>query len=191
MKKTILTVALALALTVTSVYALTMTLDVDELKDLAGAGDMNLGAMSSPDVYFPATFYEGIVVGGGIYATSTAIDGSVLSAKEITDYAQIDMLYTGDGGADGLFTTTLPASTTLVSFLPEAGMCTTRILRNTHATAASSTTITAGTGIVLMEHTAAAETLNGGNDSVMTWCREFNGTGRGDFTVKLEEYTDI
>jgi hypothetical protein len=150
-----------------------------------------LGAFPGPDIYEPVNLYNTFTYGGPVLSTSTAIDGSTLLAREINNYQQIDMRYTGDGGADGIFTTTLPASTTLQHFLPEVGMCATRLFRNTHGTAASSTTITAGSGTILMEHTAAAETVSGGEDVMMIWCREANGSYIGDFTVKLEGWVNI
>ena len=189
--KVFLTVALTLVISTSVAFAITM--NVDELKDLVNVSDVRMfSAMASPDVYVPTRFHDTVTVGGAILATSTTIDGSTLLAREIINYQQININYTGDGGADGLFTTTLPASTTLASFLTTAGDCTTRLFKHLNTTAASSTTITTGTGITLMESIGAAETVAGGGvDVEMKWCREFNGTKAGDFTVKLTQYDDI
>jgi len=170
--KVFLTVALTLVISVSVAFAMTMT--VDEFKELYDDGrETMLSAFASPDIYYPVRFHDTITAGGGVLATSTTIDGSTLLARDITRNVQINMDYTGDGGADGLFTTTLPASTTLASFLTTAGDCTTRLFKHLNTTAASSTTIIAGTGITLMESIGAAETVAGGGvDVEMKWCRE-------------------
>jgi len=189
--KVFLTVALTLVISVSVAFAMTMT--VDEFKELYDDGrETMLSAFASPDIYYPVRFHDTTTVGGGVLATSTTIDGSTLLARDITRNVQIDMDYTGDGGADGLFTTTLPASTTLTHFMTEIGDCTMRLFKHLNTEAASTTTIIAGTGITLMESIGAAETVAGGGvDVEMKWCREANGSLPGDFTVKLTQYDDI
>ena len=189
--KVFLTVALTLVISTSVAFAITM--NVDELKDLVNVSDVRMfSAMASPDVYVPTRFHDTVTVGGAILATSTTIDGSTLLARDITRNVQINMDYTGDGGADGLFTTTLPASTTLTHFMTEIGDCTMRLFKHLNTEAASTTTIIAGTGITLMESIGAAETVAGGGvDVEMKWCREANGSLPGDFTVKLTQYNDI
>ena len=154
----------------------------------APAVSENLGAMSGPDFYQEIQFFDGSVEVNRIMATTSSIEASTLSANEIIKYDRIEYSNSSDGGADGLHALTLPASSTMKAFLQEPGSCTNRMIVNTETIAASSTTITAGTGVTIQENTNNDEILGGGQTAVMKWCRNYSGSAAEDFSVYLTEF---
>ena len=82
-----------------------------------------------------------VTVANTVVATTTLGTASTLLASTLTGASQIDMT---PGGAS--WTLTLPASSTLTSFIPTAGQVRTVYFHNATTTAAVNITIAGGTG---------------------------------------------
>lgn len=71
-------------------------------------------AAPGPDVYVPTWFAQTVTIGGNVFATSSA--GAVTYTA-----ASLNNVNTIQHTATGALTATLPASSTLTSFVPKAG----------------------------------------------------------------------
>ena len=97
------------------------------------------GAMPGPDLYNDMYFHQKLVNSGRVLASSSAIASATLLPRDVTRYEQIDYNPIVGSAAAGLHILTLPASSTMVSFLSNASECTITKIRNVNTTAASST----------------------------------------------------
>jgi len=187
--KVFLTVALTLVISASVVFAINMT--VNEMLEIQNraTNEVTFGAFPGGDIYQDVNFFQKEISYNRTMATTSSLEASTLLAREITRYERIEYDNSSDGGADGLHTLTLPASSTLTHFLPVNGSCTHTLIVNNEATAASSTTITAGTGVAINEATDGAEILGGTQTADLMWCRNYSGTSANDFTVYITEYT--
>lgn len=141
------------------------------------------GASSQPtERYF---FKGGLTDGSGCFATSTT--GTLTNA----DLNRNNCIYlTATGAGQGVISLTMPASTT-VSYLNDAGSCTSWFVDASDLAAATTTTIVAGTGndVVGLDATGAgtgADVLDGGEYGKITSCRQSDG----DIVTFVEEYLD-
>ena len=134
------------------------------------------------------TFYVGgnttlnnLTYGATTVASSTANATETLLVSDLTTYSGMD--YTP---GDLAVTLTLPATSTMTSFVASAGNCFDWRFRNLDDTSATSTTIVAGTGIdlVMPEATGADVIIEGGNEAKLKFCRELDS----DVTVYVTEY---
>ena len=117
--------------------------------------------------------------GGAILASSTAGAADTITEAQLIAYSQID--YTP---GDAAVTLTLPATSTLTTLIPNAGDKVTFKIRNLDATAATSTTIAAGTGMDLVENENGDVVIEGGNEAYIRLIRESDT----DVTVSVDEY---
>jgi hypothetical protein len=117
--------------------------------------------------------------GATTVASSTSNATETMLVSYLTTYSGVD--YT-----PGLVavTLTLPATSTMTDFIPNAGDCQAFRLRNLDSVAATSTTIAAGTGIDLVENENGDVVIEGGNEARMLFCRELDT----DVTVYVDEY---
>lgn len=122
----------------------------------------------------------GLTYGLTTLASSTAVS-STLPITYLTNYSGLD--YTPGNVA---VTLTLPATSTMTSFISNAGECFNWRFRNLDGTAATSTTFAAGTGITLRkpETTGADYVIEGGNGALLMFCRELDS----NVTVFINEY---
>lgn len=154
----------------TGTFSSTLTVTgATTLSSTLAAGNTNVGALT---------------YGNGVLASSTAVATGVLTQADLLTYSSLD--YTLTNAANTL---TLPATSTLTSFITTAGECADFRIRNLTATAATSTTIAAGTGMDLMENENGDVVIEGGNEAQLKFCRE-SGAGGGDITVYVDEYID-
>lgn len=100
-----------------------------------------LGAFPGPDVTVPMVFRGGTTYAKNL-ATSTSGSAVTLNVGDLRDYNTV--FYTPNVSA---VTVTIPASSTLAGFLPEAGMTTQQCWYNATGTAAATITFAASTGI--------------------------------------------
>lgn len=143
----------------------------------AATGGDNLGYGVTPGIsMFPASFTN-LTQGGAYYATSTAVSASTLSATEMDDVSYIKLTPTG-----AAHTLTLPATSTLSNFAPNPGDFRTIIIQN-GATAATNTTIAAGTGMDLQEPDGQNVVIGQSNYAILTFYRQSNG----DMVVTVDE----
>lgn len=135
-------------------------------------GDDNLSTTGNANV-------GGLTHGNTMVASSTSNAAETLSVTDLTSYSGMD--YTP---GDLAVTLSIPASSTLESFISNAGKCFDWRFRNLDETAATSTTIAAGTGIDLVENENGDVVIEGGNEAQLKFCRELDT----DITVYVDEY---
>lgn len=121
-----------------------------------------LGAVSSPEFYSPARFFNGVTL-SSVFATSSTGAGT-LTAANILDKTTI--LSTNAGA----LTITLPASSTLKSFVPTAGDRVSMVIVN-QGTALL--TLAGGTG-TLLQTASSTKTVNIGGTAILEWVRKSN-----------------
>lgn len=114
------------------------------------------GAIPGPDVYFPVFFHDGLIDGGGVRATSTNDITATLLAADFDKEKMIVFTPNVTG-----ITLTLPASSTMTSFLPNAGENREIILCNGTTTSGASFTLAEGTGINLHQATSSLAIQDG------------------------------
>lgn len=116
-----------------------------------------------------------ITQGGGIRATSTTNTSETLLATDFDTENVID--YTANTGDT---TVTLPASTTLTSFLPTAGQMRTVWVRNATTTAATDIIIVGGSG-TLLKVASSTNQIGGG-----VGAQQINGDTDGGNHARLD-----
>jgi hypothetical protein len=150
----------------------------------SGDGD-SLG--SAPGVALWPTSVTTFTQGGGIYATSSSAAASTLLASSIAEANIVDMTWNYAAG-----TLTLPATSTMTNIAPNAGDMRTIWIRNASPTAATSTTIAAGTGMTFKSAATSslATILVGDTDADNTVRLDFVRKADSDFNVYLTKYQD-
>jgi len=125
-----------------------------------------LGASAGPDMSnrtaFNAAYYS-----GGVFSVATTGATHTLTDREIANVSVISIPSSAAGPA---LTLTTPASTTWTS-LPKNGDVQTWVIDNLHTAAATTTTITAGTGVDIDGTTANDDVINGGVSGTLTCWR--------------------
>ena len=135
---------------------------------LAVTGATTLTGALTADVTDVGRFTQG----GAWTASTTAAATAVLPVSDLITYSGMNYTPT-----DAAVTLTLPATSTMTAFIPNAGDEATWHFTNETATAATSTTIAAGTGIDLRESadTGADVVIEGGNHAKLTFKRSTGG----------------
>lgn len=134
-----------------------------------------------------------VTQGGGIRATSTTNTSETLLATDFDTENVID--YTANTGDTTL---TLPASTTLTSFLPTAGQMRTVWIRNATTTAATDLIIVGGSGTLLKVASSTnqigggvgAQQINGDTDGGNHARLDFVRKANTDIEVMMTPYRD-
>lgn len=143
----------------------------------------NIGAVSGPyvymDMYMQDVKMKRMTFGRLTIASSTAGSATTLLEANLTEYSGMDFT-----PGDNAVAFTLPATSTMTTFIPDVGDCSLWRIRNLDATAATTTTITAGTGIDLVENENGDVIIDGGNEAQLLFCRELDT----DVTVYVDEY---
>lgn len=134
-------------------------------------GRDGVGAVVGPEVLTRMQFKSGLSE-GGIFTISTTSSAKTLRDAEIKDVKVISIADTGLSAASAL-ALTLPASTSWPS-LERAGDYQAWIVDNVRATAATTTTITAGTGVDIDGTTANDDVINGGVSGLLECWRLAN-----------------
>lgn len=151
MNKTLVIASIALVLALTGMFFPKVTDRVVETVSLGASGSgQNTGSLQT---------FSGGLVQGGVYATTTTASSFTLPARSISD-ATIIRIGTSTVNAPAQ-TVTTPASTTWQG-LDQIGDSKVWIIDNLYGAAATTTTITAGTGVDLDGVTASDDIINGG-----------------------------
>lgn len=116
--------------------------------------------------------------GSGVLASTTMETTATALASYVTDYRC--WAFTPNVANTAL---TLPASSTLSTFLPTAGTCHTIKLENVSSVNATTTTIVAGTGMDLQEPDGQDVVIGGTNYANIEFCRRSDT----DFVVTVDE----
>lgn len=125
-----------------------LTLDSGNLTLTSGNVSVT-GSLTSSGAATVGTFTQG----GGIRATSTTGTVVPLIASDFDTENVIDVTLNTSSG-----TLSFPATTTLASFIPTAGQTRTLFIRNATTTAATTLTITGGTGVLLKNASSTSPT---------------------------------
>lgn len=122
-----------------------------------------------------------VTEGSGVYASTTAaVAAGTLNESDILNYTSMDLTATGDT----THTLTLPATSTMTTLIPNAGDYVMWHFRMIGTAAKASTTITAGTGIDLVENENGDVIIEAGNEAWLRFIRESDT----DVTVSVDEY---
>ncbi len=154
-------------------------------KDITTAGTITGEQITSTDdMTVSGTLTSAIVNsnGGsstGVYASTTMETTATLLASSITDYSYLALTPN-----DANTALTLPATSTLSSFIPTAGACKTIIIENVSSVSATTTTIVAGTGMDLQEPDGQNVVIGGNNYANITFCRRSDT----DMVVMVDEF---
>lgn len=127
-----------------------------------GKGSVNLGAVSQPDFYQQINAYSGIRLSSA-FATSSTGSGTLT----YSNIKERSVILSTNAGA---LTLTLPASTTLKSFLPKAGDSAKYVIVN-QGTALL--TLAGGTG-TLLQTASSTKTVNIGGTATLDFVRKAN-----------------
>ena len=176
MNKTLVIASIALVLALTGMFFPKVTDRVVETVSLGASGSgQNTGSFQ--------TFSGGMANGGDIVATST-LSNSTLTARDLMRASCIDMNITQSSG-----TLTLPATSTLASWLPAGGhreIC----VRNATTTSSITLTVAVGTGMTLKNSASSTNIITGDTDGDNTlWIRLFRKSDK-DYNVYMSRFQD-
>ena len=143
-----------------------------------------VGASAGPEHTEAQFFYGGASLGSNCFATSTS---GTLTTRTLLDNGCIHITAAGAGQA--VISLTLPATTTMSGILPKAGSCREWFINADDVAAATTTTIVAGAGHVLigLDATGAgtgADVIDGDEFGTLKMCRLSNG----DVASYVQEY---
>lgn len=126
---------------------------------------------------------NGAVTQGGQSCTLTDATGGAytLSATELANCSYLK--FAAGGAGQEVIALTQPASSTLSTFLPNAGQCRSYTYDATALAAGTTTTMTAGTGWNVIAYTANDDVIDGNEYSSWTICRQ----PTSDFYWKVSE----
>lgn len=126
-----------------------------------------VGALASPDIYGQLRVHGTLVSGGCITTVSTTSATYMLSADEMDSCGVISIASLPTSAALALTT----AASSSMKTIPTAGDSTTWIIDNLHTAAATTSTITAGTGVDIDGTGANDDVINGGVSGLLTCWR--------------------
>lgn len=133
---------------------------VDGTAVIDGDGNWDGAVTGTTGTYSGILNAEGGFVEGGILTISTTSSSYTLTAAELDNVKVISIADMGAGQA--ALALTLPATSTMTALLPTSGDAQEWIIDSLAASAATTTTITAGTGIDIDGTTANDDVINGG-----------------------------
>lgn len=124
-----------------------------------------LGVFSGPDIYDDVRFYGKVFTkeftqGGGTLSIATSSGTYTLTQAELAEANVIKV--SAAGVTDATLSLTLPATSTMTTLLPNDGDTRDWTIWNNYATAATTTTVVAGTGIDLQGDGTGDDVINGG-----------------------------
>jgi len=169
--------------TVALAYAITSNINVEgdynNYEATQEPAEVNLRAVAGPDVYSDINIHGTLTDGGKIQNASTTLTTNItLTAAQVCEGSIITVnsaATTATVSAAGL-TVTMPATSTLwTSCLQDEGAHTSVLFANLSPTAASTTVLTAGTGMDLLEAgdgSVTNVTLGGGDRAKIDFYRQ-------------------
>jgi len=144
-----------------------------------------LGALSGPDVIFPMRFHKTITWNQPVLATSTSGTATTLKASDMNSYGTIDLM-----SNVAAFTYTLPATSTMLGFLPNDGDTREWIFHNATSTAVT-LTIVKGTGMYLVGDSANDDIIDNDEYAVLTcWNAYYRTALNVDIVCAIRELND-
>lgn len=159
MSKTIAVVALVVVLALGVMFPRATTTVVERVSNLGASGQTHSNV----------EYFNGVVE-GGVFTLSTTSSAVTLRDNDLKSAAVISISAAGTGVAQPALALTLPASTTWSS-LDVNGQSQSWVIDDNHTAAATTTTITAGTGVDIDGTTANDDVINGGVSGRLTCWR--------------------
>lgn len=182
-------IVLAVILVVGGIYVITTGNSSDIPTSPSLSGTTNLDSLSlSGTLDAGTTTVSRLTEGGGVFSTSTDDTTPALSERHLRNYSYIEFTPQGGGGT----TLSLPATSSLTSFVPNAGDTAKIIIENGTTTTGTDgqITISAGTGIILHEPDGQNVIIDGqssaseGNYAVLEFWRRSDT----DVVVTVDEH---
>lgn len=124
--------------------------------------ELNFTAFPGPDVYADVNIHGTFTYGGGINATSSAAVTQTLVMGDLLNYSYIDVMNNKEA-----LTWTLPATSTMISMLPEDGSTRSWLFHNATSTELKTLTFAAGAGMDLVSASSTSEILDAGDWAVL------------------------
>lgn len=146
---------------------------------------VNVGSNSAGPEHSNQEFFNGgLVVGGGVRATSTTGTVVPLLASDVMNNGIIDVTLNQQDA-----TLSFPASSTLKAYLPVAGMRTVLFIHNATTTATMDIAVTGGTGVILKRATTSSSIL--GDTDASNYARlEIIRKANTDFSILMQIFED-
>lgn len=117
------------------------------------------------------TVVDGFTQGGGV-VTLTDANGGTYTLTQAELLSGNYLSFAAGGAGQAVIALTLPASSTLTTLIPNAGDCREYIYDASALAAATTTTITAGTGIDLIAYTTNDDVIDGAEFAEIRFCRQ-------------------
>lgn len=139
-------------------------------------GTVKVGGLGG-DVVFPTTFYADIFTRGGLtygdgVATLTDANGGTYTLTQAELLGSSYLKFASGGAGQAVVALTFPATSTMTDLIPQAGDCREWIYDATDLAAATTTTITAGTGIDVVAYTTNDDVIDGAELAEIRMCRQ-------------------
>lgn len=154
------------------------------------AGEPSLGAASGDTFTFPVSFLDGLSAKkfstGGPIATLTDADGGTYTLTQATMANAGTLKFAAGGAGQAVVALALPATSTLTTLVKNAGDCRGWLYDASALAAATTTTVTAGTGHDLIAETTGDDVIDGARFGQITMCRQADG----DVTTIVSELLD-
>ncbi len=162
MNKTLGITALIIAIAAVVTTGFVITKSVNVKVDMP---EVQFGAMATPDVMSALRVHNTFMYGGKVLATTTTATAGIVQYTDLNNYDYIDMLNMNTSATPN-FTYTLPATSTMISILPDIGSTRRWLIHN--ASSSPTLTIATGAGMDLVSVTNADDVIDGGEWSELT-----------------------
>ena len=113
-----------------------------------------------------------IAYGGNTITTLTDADGGTYTLTEAELKNSTVLKFAAGGSGQAAIALTMPATSTMTTLLPLPGACRTWVYDATALSAATTTTITAGTGHDIIAYTTADDVIDGNEFAEIKMCRQ-------------------
>lgn len=136
---------------------------------------VTLGSSEDTTNFTSVAVFEESVTTGGNTCTLTDANGGTYSLTDAELTRCSYLTFAAGGAGQAVISLALPATSTMKTTIPRAGMCKTLIYSAINLSAATTTTITAGTGHNVLAYTVADDVIDGQERAQLTLCRLANG----------------
>lgn len=135
-----------------------------------GGNDQVVGTTAVTKFTNPVSFDGGLTTGGGCKTLTDANGGTyTLTQAELIENSCFE--FAAGGAGQAVIALTMPATSTMTSLIPNAGECRSWTYSAANLAAATTTTITAGTGHNILAYTTNDDVIDGLERAQITMCR--------------------